>query len=136
MPLTFHPQVGVVLMCDFNTGFKPPEMVKLRPVVVISPRHRSDNLCTVVPLSATAPNPVRKFHCRLDPRSLPGNLARTETWAKCDMVITVSLGRLDRVRTGKDANGKRIYVAHAVMPADLEAIRRGVLVALGIAVST
>ena len=40
-------------MCDFDTGFKAPEMVKKRPVVVISPRRRrsSAQFYTVVPLS-------------------------------------------------------------------------------------
>lgn len=133
MSLTFHPKPGMVLICDFNTGFKAPEMIKRRPVVVISPRpRRSNQLCTIVPLSTTAPNPVEPFHHRMDPRSLPGKLARRETWAKCDMLATVSLERLDRVMVGKDAGGKRIYVAEQVVAGDLEAIRRGVMIALGI----
>ena len=40
-------------MCDFRTGFKPPEMVKMRPVVVVSGKRTG--VGTVVPLSATAP---------------------------------------------------------------------------------
>ncbi|HGX94087.1 MAG TPA: hypothetical protein ENK35_12310 [Candidatus Tenderia sp.] len=133
MPLTFHPKPGMVLICDFNTGFKAPEMIKRRPVVVISPRpRRSTQLCTIVPLSTTAPNPVEPFHHRMAPRSLPGKLARRETWAKCDMLATVSLERLDRVMVGKDAGGRRIYVAKQVVAEDLEAIRRGVMIALGI----
>jgi len=132
MPLTFHPRPGMVLICDFNTGFKAPEMIKRRPVVVISPRpRRSNRLCTIVPLNSTAPNPVEPFHHRMDPRSLPGKLARKETWAKCDMLATVSLERLDRVMVGKEPGGKRIYVADPVTAEDLEAIRRGVMIALG-----
>lgn len=133
MPLTFHPHPGMVLICDFNTGFKAPEMIKRRPVVVISPRPRRYNrLCTVVPLSTTVPNPVELFHHRMDPGSLPGKLARKETWAKCDMLATVSLERLDRVMIGKNSYGKRTYVAERVLAEDLEAIRRGVMIALGI----
>ena len=133
MPLTFHPKPGMVLICDFNTGFKAPEMIKRRPVVVISPRpRRSNRLCTIVPLSTTAPNPVEPFHHRMDPCSLPGKLARRETWAKCDMLATVSLERLDRVMVGKESGGKRIYVAEQILAEDLEAIRRGVMIALGI----
>ena len=58
--LTFHPKPGTLLICDFDRGFKAPEMVKKRPVVVISPRRRKSTpqLCTVVPLSSSAPNPV------------------------------------------------------------------------------
>ncbi len=133
MPLTFHPHPGMVLICDFNTGFKAPEMIKRRPVVVISPRPRRSNpLCTIVPLSTTAPNPVESFHHRMDPRSLPGKLSRKETWVKCDMLATVSLERLDRVMVGKEPSGKRIYVADPVTADDLMAIRRGVMMALGL----
>lgn len=132
MPLTFHPHPGMVLICDFNTGFKAPEMIKRRPVVVVSPRpRRSNQLCTIVPLSTTVPNPMEPFHHCMDPRSLPGKLARKETWAKCDMLATVSLERLDRVLVGKEPGGKRIYVAEQVLDEDLEAIRRGVMIALG-----
>ncbi len=58
--LTFHPKPDTLLICDFDRGFKAPEMVKKRPVVVISPRRRKSTpqLCTVVPLSSSAPNPV------------------------------------------------------------------------------
>jgi len=133
MPLTFHPHPGMVLICDFNTGFKAPEMIKRRPIVVISPRpRRSNQLCTIVPLSTTAPNPVEPFHHRMDPRSLPGKLARKETWAKCDMLATVSLERLDRVMVRKESSGKRIYVANPVTADDLEAIRRSMMMALGL----
>jgi len=133
MALTFHPRPGMVLICDFNTGFKAPEMVKRRPVVVISPRpRRSNQLCTIVPLSTTVPNPVEPFHHRMDPRSLPGKLAGKETWAKCNMLATVSLERLDRVMVGKDPRGKRTYVAVSVTAGDLKVIRRGVMIALGL----
>lgn len=132
MPLTFHPHPGMVLICDFNTGFKAPEMIKRRPVVVISPRpRRSNQLCTIVPLSTTAPNPVEPFHHRMDPHSLPGKLAQKVTWAKCDMLATASLERLDRVMIGKEPDGKRIYVAEQVLDEDLQAIRRSVMIALG-----
>jgi uncharacterized protein YifN (PemK superfamily) len=67
----------------------------------------------------------------MDPCSLPGKFSQKETWAKCDILATVALGRLDRVSVGKDARGKRKYVAEPVTNEDLEAIRRGVLAALG-----
>jgi uncharacterized protein YifN (PemK superfamily) len=31
MPLTFHPNAGDIVICDYSTGFQPPEMVKVRP---------------------------------------------------------------------------------------------------------
>ncbi|MCB2262485.1 MAG: hypothetical protein LGR52_06035, partial [Candidatus Thiosymbion ectosymbiont of Robbea hypermnestra] len=78
------------------------------------------------------PNPVEPFHHRMDPRSLPGKLAGKETWAKCDMLATVSLERLDRVMVRKNPGGKRTYVTAPVTADDLEAIRRGVVIALGL----
>ena len=133
MSLKFHPRPGTVLICDFGAGFRPPEMVKKRPVVVMSPRlRRSSGLCTVVPLSTAVPDPVERFHHRMDPESLPGDLGRMETWAKCDMATAVSLERLDRVRIGRDRRGRRIYVAEPVSAEDLAAIRRCVMFALGL----
>jgi len=132
MPLTFHPKPGMVLICDFTTGFKPPEMVKRRPVVVISPRpRRKTQLCIVVPLSSTPPVPVEGCHHRLDPESLPGQLSTKPTWAKCDMIATVSLDRLDRVKLGRDAKGKRLYSTQTVSAADFKEIQHSVIHALG-----
>ncbi|MCY4375334.1 MAG: type II toxin-antitoxin system PemK/MazF family toxin [Spirochaetaceae bacterium] len=124
MALLFPPHPGTFLMCDFNTGFEPPEMTKRRPVVVISPRPKNRvGLCTVVPLSTAAPNPVRRFHYLMAERSLPPELRGQDSWAKCDMLCTVSLRRLDWV------SGRR---ALRVLDEDLVAIRRCVAVALGL----
>jgi hypothetical protein len=41
MSISEHPHTGVVVMCDYNSGFRLPEMVKRRPVVIISPAHSS-----------------------------------------------------------------------------------------------
>ena len=132
MPLLFRPRPGTLLMCDFDTGFKPPEMTKKRPVVVISPRRRrsASNLCTVVPLSTAVPNRVEPFHHRMDPRSVPAELCTQESWAKCDMLYTVSLERLDRVPVNRA--GTRVFVAPQVLHEDLTAIRQGVMNALGL----
>ncbi|UTG93174.1 type II toxin-antitoxin system PemK/MazF family toxin [Geobacter sulfurreducens] len=132
MPITFHPDNGSILMCDFSSGFNPPEIVKKRPVVVMSPRRNNSQLCTVVPLSTTAPNPIENHHHRLDPASLPRSLRHQETWAKCDMLMTVSLSRLDRIRDGRGPNGTRKYITGKLTPADFKAIRIGVLYALGL----
>ena len=133
MSLQFHPQIGTVLICDFSSGFKAPEMVKKRPVVVIAPRHRHrSNLCTVVPLSTTKPQPIQPYHHKLNSESLPGKFAERETWAKCDMIVTVSFTRLDRVKIGINQQGKRLYACHSVIAHDLIAIQRAVLYALGL----
>lgn len=133
MALRFHPHPGTLLMCNFDTGFRPPEMVKVRPVVVVSPRRRrGPGLYTVVPLSTTPPDPVEPYHHRLDPSSLPQPIAGRATWAKCDMLYTVSLDRLDRIRVGRHRNGRRIYVDHHLTSEDWQAVRRGIVLALGL----
>lgn len=131
MALTFRPRPGTLLICDFDSGFKAPEMIKKRPVVIISPRRRrSMKLCTVVPLSTAVPRPVDRFHHRMDPRSVPIGLGEQESWAKCDMLCTVSLARLDRVMINR--GGRREFITPRVLDEDLEAIRRGVMIALGL----
>ncbi len=131
MSITFHPRPGTVLMCDFSTGFKPPEMVKNRPVVVVSRKHR--DLATVVPLSTTEPIPLEKRHHELQDASLPPPLRGKRCWAKCDLVTTVALWRLDRVRGGKHPRtGKRTYYSHQVSPQDLKAIQDAILHVLGL----
>ncbi len=131
MALTFHPKAGTVLICDFTTGFKPPEMVKKRPVVVISKSRQE--LVTVVPLSTTAPDPVEKWHHVLADSSLPTCLRGKRHCAKGDVIMTVAFSRLDRVKSGQHpTTGKRMYVTHVVNPEDLAAIQRAVLAALGL----
>lgn len=129
MPLTFHPGPGAIVICDFSTGFRPPEMVKVRPVVVISPRRRTTQLATVVPLSSTAPVPAEPWHYRLPPGVYPP--ARGPIWAKCDMVATVSFDRFDRVRV--KSGGTRTYHTFQLGSADLAAILAAVRAALGLA---
>jgi uncharacterized protein YifN (PemK superfamily) len=131
MSINFHPAMGSLLMCDFNTGFKPPEMVKVRPVVVLS--NRLANVCTVVPLSTTEPNVIEKFHHEMDPISLPGKLAAERTWAKCDMVTTVGFFRLDRYCTGRNkATGRRVYFNGKITADDLRKIQDCILHVLGL----
>ena len=125
MAITFHPARGTVLMCDYS-GFKPPEMVKTRPVVVLSRKH--PNLVTVVPLSSTEPYPLEKCHHEMHEASLPAPFQRRRMWAKCDLITTVAFRRLDRVRVGKHpTTGKRIYHGKPVRPEDLTAIQEAVI---------
>lgn len=122
MAINFHPKTGSVLYCDFNTGFKPPEMIKCRPVVVVS-RGRG-LVASVVPLSTVEPVPIRQCHREMSPDSLPTSLRSSRCWAKCDMVTCVALWRLDRVKVGKcPKTGKRIYVNYTVTDQDLRQIR-------------
>lgn len=135
MPLTYHPKPGEIVLCDYSTGFAPPEMVKRRPVVIVSPRLRNrTSLVTVVPLSTTAPFPVESHHCSLVLAApLPKPFDSPQMWAKCDMMATVSLARLDRFRAGRVTGGYgRNFVTGNVSAADLIEIRNGMLHALGL----
>ena len=128
MPLTYHPGPGAIVICDFSTGFRAPEMVKVRPVVVISPRRRRAQLVTVIPLSSAPPVPAEPWHFPIPPGMYPP--ARGPMWAKCDMVVTVALDRLDRVLT-HDARGQRVYQVFQLAAGDMTGLHRAVLAALG-----
>ena len=126
MSIQFVPHQGMVLMCDFDTGFVPPEMTKVRHVVVVSPRHRRNSgSCLVVPLSTVAPNPVERFHYRIPANTYSFFRKNTDVWAKADLLSHVSFGRLDRVLDG----GK--YCSPSLNPLDLKGIQLAVWEALG-----
>jgi uncharacterized protein YifN (PemK superfamily) len=127
MPITFVTDAGDVLMCDFTTGFQPPEMVKVRKVVVLSARSRVTipNTYLVVPLRKAAPAPPEGCHHEFRPRSYHFLDDVESVWAKADMLTCVGKHRLDRVKV----NGR--YSRVCIRKDDLMAIRRAVLNALG-----
>jgi len=112
--ITFHPKIGQILMCDFPVDcFIVPEMVKKRPVLVVSSIPVRENLVTIVPLSGSEPDPVKNYHYKILKKSLPqlGNFQEKDSWVKGDMIYTVGFHRLDLILLGKrDPNtGKRQY---------------------------
>lgn len=120
-----YPKTGQVLMCDFSRGFVEPEMVKKRAVVVISRTvTHGRRLCTVVPLSTTAPNPIEAWHVRLARDPLPNANQSVVVWAKCDMLYTVSFDRLDRPHVKE--TGGRVYHSIYLGATDLAAVFDGV----------
>jgi uncharacterized protein YifN (PemK superfamily) len=134
-PLPYNPNPGEVLRCDYR-GLVPPEMDKTRFVVVVSPRlrHRKD-LCTVIPLSTTAPDYPQPFHVQLAQDPYPKSAPGTVVWAKCDMLMTVSYARLTQYYDGRHPQtGKRAYVTLRVSPEELRAIRIGMLHAVGLGI--
>lgn len=136
MALQYPPRAGAVLMCTFPDSFAPPEMIKTRPVVVINPQlpGRLD-LVAVVPLSTTPPNPVCNHHCQIPIASMPPCMQAkaTEVWAKCDMLYTFSLQRLDRFKAGRErGTGKRLFESGQLSGDQLDAVRRCAASALGI----
>jgi mRNA interferase MazF len=134
MTLSYHPAPGAILVCDYDTGFREPEMVKRRLCVVITPRlRRRDGLCTVVPLSTTAPDEPQDYHCELQfARPLPKPWPGDRKWAKCDMLATVGYARLSPIGIGRDAQGKRRYIYPHLAADQLKDIRRAVLCALSL----
>ena len=127
MGLKFQPQVRSVLMCDFR-GLIVPEIVKIRPVIVVARNRYNNQLVTVVPISTTAPTFVRECHHNLSENPLPGN-EHISCWAKCDMVMTVSLARLDRIKT-RSWEG-RSYVVPQITEEEFERVKRAILHGMG-----
>jgi len=108
MAIKYHPEQGAIVICDF-TGFVKPEMIKRRPVVVVSPRFRDrPGLCTIVPCSTTKPLKMQPYHFELntDP-PLPDPYSMSPCWVKCDMIYAVSLSRLSFPAFRKDLMGRK-----------------------------
>jgi mRNA interferase MazF len=133
MAINYHPKMGTIVICDFH-GFIKPEMTKRRPAIVVSPRfRRRGNLCTVVPLSTTAPNPIKAYHYKLTlDKPLPRPYNSPFHWVKGDILATVSFNRLYLPYEGKNIKGKRKYIVKVVEDADLYNIRKCVLRSIGL----
>ncbi|WP_158047816.1 type II toxin-antitoxin system PemK/MazF family toxin [Skermanella pratensis] len=134
MAIKEHPPIGTVLFCDFDQGFKEPEMVKRRPVVVVSPKIGvRPGLCTVVALSTAEPVPKMPYHCRIDlDPPLPEPWGDRMRWVKGDMVCAVGFHRLDFPRYAKDVTGVRKYRYEPISSEDLRRVRICILSALGL----
>ena len=126
MAISFIPKAGNVLRCNF-AGMRTPEMVKIRPVMIINPKlpYRSE-LVTLVPLSGTPPIHNLPFTVRLSRNYYPGGNYDAPQWAKCDMIYNLRIDRLDRFPL--KGRGWEYVTATAD---DLEAVHRGVLAGLG-----
>ena len=137
--MLYYPLPGEVLLCRYDDQVIDPEIRKTRPVVVIGPRLRGrGGLVTVVPLSTTAPTDPRDYHCLVElAQPLPKPFDAPVMGAKCDLVSSVSLGRLDRFRAprGRDG-GPRQWLAGRVSPEQLRELRCAVLCGLGFAALT
>ncbi|SRR5260370_482253 len=95
MPITFAPDHGQILMCDFTSGFMRPEMQKIRHCVVVSPKKHTGT-CLVVPLSLDPPNVIEGWHYRFPQNAYPCMVQNTDIWAKGDMLTHAAFPRLDR----------------------------------------
>lgn len=126
MPLTYFPRAGQVLVCNFE-GFQPPEMVKIRPVMIISPRLPDrGEIVTVVPISLTPPRKEVPYQVRLSKNYHPKEPADLPCWAKCDMVMNIGRWRLDGFKVDR-----RTWANPQATGEDLNLVRRGVIFGLG-----
>jgi uncharacterized protein YifN (PemK superfamily) len=132
MALPFQPGVKSIVLCDF-TGFKVPEMVKRRHVVVIAKNKKNPRLVTIVPLSTTAPFEPDGIHHRLSGTYRWGTHdSPKDVWAKCDMIYTISTDRLNGLfRKRAFGEKRREYFTENISDADFLAIRRSIRAALG-----
>lgn len=115
-------------MCDF-AGFKVPEMVKTRPVLVVGTKPQGHGLVTVVCLSTKKPQHMMPYHFELDSGHLPSAkfFSGKTTWVKADMIYTLSFSRFDLIRDGKDEKGKRKYFNQRLEQSFMNDIYKGVL---------
>ena len=135
MPIKQHPGLGCIITCDFDRGFREPEMIKLRPVIVISPQISwRPGLCTVVGLSTTAPTPKRPYHCELEIYPpLPEPWDSGKVWVKGDMVAAVGFHRLNLIRLSRDDDTKvRRYRMNLLTKQQIIAVQSCVLHSLGL----
>ena len=138
MAIQFAVGPGTILLCDYSTGFREPEMVKRRPVIVVSPRlPNRDSLCAVVPLSLTRPDRPQNYHCEiaLDPL-LPAPFDSATAWVKGDMIATVCFNRLDLFQTKRDQTGKRKYLHPKLNPDQMKTVHSAILHGIGLGTLT
>jgi mRNA interferase MazF len=131
--IQFPPNRKSIILCDFDLGgFRPPEMVKLRPVIVIVGRLPGRfGLATIVPLSTTPP----RVNCDYQPElhlglPLPRPFNSSNCWAKADMVMSVSYERLNLFRTQRSPDGRRAYQKFEVSEPQFEVVKTAILRAL------
>ena len=92
-------------------------MGKRRPCVVLSPPIPGRQLmCTIVPLSTTAPRRMLPCHLelRMDP-PLPHPYSNPRMWLKGDIVLTVAFHRL-RLLFDRWEGGQRVYDVRVLEP--------------------
>ncbi len=135
MPIKFPPSAGAILKCNF-LDFKSPEMTKIRPVVVLSPRleHGKRSTFLIVPLSTTEPQIIYDYHLKvtLPGVILPKGLSR-ECWVKGDMVYSLRMERLSFYQFNRNKEtGSRSYYKERFFGDDLINIRKTLISAIGL----
>ena len=116
----------MVFLCDYS-GYIQPEIVKTRPVVVVSPRRHTialaDVTALVVPLSKQRPRVAQTWHVAIP----SGKYAAIDAcWAKGDLISHVTLARLSFLRH------RRRLIVPTLDRGDLQSVRFAVVNALGL----
>jgi len=133
MTVVCHPTPGTIVRVDLGEGFRPPEMVKRRPAIVLSPPIPGRPLlCTIVPLSTTSPDPQLPHHLQLrfDP-PLPYPYNSPTSWVKGDIVLTVAFHRL-RLLVSRTPEGRRVYDVRTLDAKTFARVRQCVRAGLGL----
>lgn len=89
---------GSIVMCDF-THLQPPEMVKERRAIVVSPRSRGGGTMVVIPVTKT--ETLSPDAHRFEPGSNPAFSQSEPVWALCEHTYTVRLERLTFVNVSR-----------------------------------
>jgi uncharacterized protein YifN (PemK superfamily) len=91
---------GSVTYCDYK-GFVVPEMIKQRPVIVVSKHPHHLKLLAVVPISTTKPSLIKNYHLEMNAQFCSTYLSGERSWVKCDMINVLSLDRIHLARDKK-----------------------------------
>ena len=140
MAVRYPPDTSDILVCHFVQaqegslrGSVVPEMVKTRPVAVVSaPGYAGYDRCIVVCLSTTAPRRLKPWHYEITWETLlPSPYDRSAIcWALGDQIYTVSYKRLSLFSGGKDSQGKRLYLKRSLSPEQMVGVRSAIRAAL------
>jgi len=128
MAISYNPDVGEVLICDFGMfrvppltpscdGRLPPEMIKRRPVVVLS--SKISKACIVVPLSTTLDKAKlnKGMHIEVPEDAIPemAYFPSKIRWAKSDLVGQVSHERLFMLRAPSRSHTHKHYLSRELV---------------------
>ncbi|WBO22320.1 type II toxin-antitoxin system PemK/MazF family toxin [Sphingomonas abietis] len=134
MGLPYHPKPGTIVICDYTTGFREPEMVKRRLAVIISPKlKRRNDLATVILLSESVPPEMMHWHMKIN-LEIPAPWGDGPRWAKADMLATVGYHRLNLPYTKHHVTGSRSYSQIELGSNIVDELRRCAAAALGIVI--
>lgn len=114
-------------MCNFK-GFVEPEMIKVRPIMVVSPKLPCrSHIVAIVPISLLGPTHDEPYVVRLSKNYHPLEENDLPCWAKCDMITNIGLYRLEGFKLDR-----RKWATPQASAEDLESVRAGVLHGLGV----